>query len=253
MRVVVWAALALSAGAYISPPVRVLRTGSKSAAASSQNALPTAHLGLLRRTATQSRSARLSPILNTRMAAASKGPQTLFDKIWRDHVVDEQPDGTTLLYIDRHLVHEVTSPQAFEGLRTAGRKARRPENTLATVDHNVPTTDRSMFESVETFIKEVESQTQVLRRSPSEYDVLCFLQCLLCLNSFIRWLIMIGQVLALEENVREFGLTYFGMDDKRQGIVHIIGPENGFTLPGTTVVCGDRLKIIRDFHSAQPR
>jgi len=140
------------------------------------------------------------------MAAGSSGPKTLFDKIWNDHVVDEQPDGTTLLYIDRHLVHEVTSPQAFEGLRTAGRKARRPECTLATVDHNVPTTDRSKFESVETFIKEVESQTQVL---------------------------------ALEDNVKEFGLAYLGMDDKRQGIVHIIGPENGFTLPGTTVVCGD--------------
>jgi len=133
------------------------------------------------------------------------GPMTLFDKIWRDHLVDES-DGSALIYIDRHLVHEVTSPQAFEGLRTAGRQVRAPGNTLATVDHNVPTSDRSMFESVETFIKEVDSQTQVL---------------------------------ALEDNVKEFGVAYFGMDDQRQGIVHIIGPENGFTLPGTTVVCGD--------------
>jgi len=130
---------------------------------------------------------------------------TLFDKIWRDHLVDES-DGSPLIYIDRHLVHEVTSPQAFEGLRTAGRSVRAPGNTLATVDHNVPTSDRSMFESVATFIKEVESQTQVL---------------------------------ALEDNVKEFGVGYFGMEDKRQGIVHIIGPEQGFTLPGTTVVCGD--------------
>ena len=103
-------------------------------------------------------------------------------------------------------MHEVTSPQAFEGLRTAGRPVRQPANTLATVDHNVPTSDRSMFESVETFIKEVDSQTQVL---------------------------------ALEDNVKEFGVAYFGMQDQRQGIVHIVGPEQGFTLPGTTVVCGD--------------
>ena len=100
----------------------------------------------------------------------------------------------------------MTSPQAFEGLRTAGRPVRQPANTLATVDHNVPTSDRSMFESVETFIKEVDSQTQVL---------------------------------ALEDNVKEFGVAYFGMQDQRQGIVHIVGPEQGFTLPGTTVVCGD--------------
>ncbi len=87
--------------------------------------------------------------------------KTLFDKIWDDHVVDMSPDGTALIYIDRHLVHEVTSPQAFEGLRVAGRKVRQPGLTLATVDHNVPTTDRSMFESVETFIKELDSRTQV--------------------------------------------------------------------------------------------
>jgi len=140
-----------------------------------------------------------------RMAEGS-APMTLFDKIWRDHLVHTSEDGTSLIYIDRHLIHEVTSPQAFEGLRTAGRQVRRPENTLATVDHNVPTSDRSAFESIETFIKEMDSQTQVL---------------------------------ALETNVKEFGVAYFGMDDKRQGIVHIIGPEQGFTLPGTTVVCGD--------------
>ena len=132
-------------------------------------------------------------------------PRTMFDKIWDLHLVDDS-DGNNLIYIDRHLVHEVTSPQAFEGLKMANRNVRRPDCTLVTVDHNVPTTDRSTFENVETFIKETDSKTQVL---------------------------------ALEENVREFGLTYFGMDDARQGIVHIIGPEQGFTLPGTTCVCGD--------------
>ena len=141
-----------------------------------------------------------------REASCSGGPTTLFDKVWKDHLVEVQDDGTALIYIDRHLVHEVTSPQAFEGLRNAGRKVRQPGNTLATVDHNVPTSDRSAFESVETFIKEMESQTQVL---------------------------------ALEDNVKEFGVAYFGIQDQRQGIVHIIGPEQGFTLPGTTVVCGD--------------
>mmetsp|Transcript_6636 Transcript_6636/g.18887 ORF Transcript_6636/g.18887 Transcript_6636/m.18887 type:complete len:774 (-) Transcript_6636:1406-3727(-) len=141
-----------------------------------------------------------------RMQAGSSGPMTLYDKICRDHVVSSTDDGTDLIYIDRHLVHEVTSPQAFEGLRTAGRPVRRPDCTLTTVDHNVPTSDRSRFESVETFIKETDSRTQVV---------------------------------ALEENVKDFGLTYFGMDDARQGIVHIIGPEQGFTLPGSTVVCGD--------------
>ena len=158
------------------------------------------------------RRAALQPVSRVRhmAAAATARPRTLYDKIWDAHVVDgtmsDVAGGTGLLYIDRHLVHEVTSPQAFEGLRTAGRQVRAPGNTLATVDHNVPTSDRSMFESVATFIKEVESQTQVL---------------------------------ALEDNVEEFGVAYFGMDDKRQGIVHIIGPEQGFTLPGTTVVCGD--------------
>jgi 3-isopropylmalate/(R)-2-methylmalate dehydratase large subunit len=127
-------------------------------------------------------------------------PRTLYDKIWDDHVVDTQPDGTCLLYIDRHLVHEVTSPQAFEGLRLTNRKVRAPEKTLAVVDHNVPTTDRSHG------IDDPESRTQV-------------------------------ETLAM--NARDFGIEYFNELDKRQGIVHIIGPEQGFTLPGTTIVCGD--------------
>ena len=132
--------------------------------------------------------------------------RTMFDKIWDDHMVENSDNNACLLYIDRHLVHEVTSPQAFEGLRVAGRRVRRPDCTLVTVDHNVPTTDRSGFVNVETFIKEIDSRTQVM---------------------------------TLEENVRDFGLTYFGMNDLRQGIVHIIGPELGFTLPGSTIVCGD--------------
>lgn len=126
--------------------------------------------------------------------------RTLYDKIWDAHVVDEQKDGTCLLYVDRHLVHEVTSPQAFEGLRNAGRKVRRLQCTLAVADHNVPTTDRSKG------ILDPESKLQV--------DT-------------------------LESNVKEFGVTYFDMKDERQGIVHIIGPEQGFTLPGMTIVCGD--------------
>src|SRR6202048_4176697 len=127
-------------------------------------------------------------------------PRTLYDKIWDDHVVDEQPDGTCLIYVDRHLVHEVTSPQAFEGLRTTGRKVRAPEKTLAVVDHNVPTTARSKPN------EDAES---------------------------------IAQIEALAANVREFGIEYYDEFDRRQGIVHIIGPEQGFTLPGTTIVCGD--------------
>ena len=127
-------------------------------------------------------------------------PRTLYDKIWDDHVVDTQPDGTCLLYIDRHLVHEVTSPQAFEGLRVTGRKVRAPEKTLAVVDHNVPTSDRSKG------IEDPESRTQVE---------------------------------TLAENARDFGIEYYDELDRRQGIVHIIGPEQGFTLPGTTIVCGD--------------
>jgi 3-isopropylmalate/(R)-2-methylmalate dehydratase large subunit len=127
-------------------------------------------------------------------------PRTLYDKIWGDHLVDIQPDGTSLIYIDRHLVHEVTSPQAFEGLRAAGRKVRAPEKTLAVVDHNVPTTDRSKG------IDDPESATQVE---------------------------------TLAENAKAFGIEYYDALDRRQGIVHIIGPEQGFTLPGTTIVCGD--------------
>ncbi len=127
-------------------------------------------------------------------------PRTLYDKIWDDHLVDEQPDGTCLLYIDRHLVHEVTSPQAFEGLRNSGRKVHAPEKTLAVVDHNVPTTDRSLPNP-----------------DPESAE----------------------QIKVLAENARDFGLEYYNEFDKRQGIVHIIGPEQGFTLPGTTIVCGD--------------
>jgi len=128
------------------------------------------------------------------------GPKTLFDKIWDAHLVHRQEDGTCLIYIDRHLVHEVTSPQAFEGLRNAGRTVRSPERTLAVADHNVPTTDRSVG------IEDSESRIQVE---------------------------------ALEANAAEFGVPYFGMDDIRQGIVHVIGPEQGFTQPGMTIVCGD--------------
>ncbi|HMU55150.1 MAG TPA: 3-isopropylmalate dehydratase large subunit [Nitrospira sp.] len=126
--------------------------------------------------------------------------RTLFDKIWDSHVVRQEPDGTTLLYIDRQLVHEVTSPQAFEGLKLAGRRPRRPGATLAVPDHNVPTTDRRVG---------------------------------------IADPISAKQIRTLEDNCREFGITLFGMDDPRQGIVHVIGPEQGFTLPGTTIVCGD--------------
>lgn len=128
------------------------------------------------------------------------GPRTLYDKIWDDHLAHEAEDGTCLLYIDRHLVHEVTSPQAFEGLRMTGRKVRHPEKTLAVVDHNVPTTDRSKG------IAEPESRIQVE---------------------------------TLAANAKEFGILYFHERDKRQGIVHVVGPEQGFTLPGTTIVCGD--------------
>ncbi|EJT78983.1 3-isopropylmalate dehydratase [Gaeumannomyces tritici R3-111a-1] len=140
------------------------------------------------------------------MPAAERTPQTLYDKVLEAHIVDEELDGTILLYIDRHLVHEVTSPQAFEGLKNAGRKVRRPDCTLATTDHNVPTTSRKALKDIASFIKEDDSRTQCV---------------------------------TLEENVRDFGVTYFGLSDKRQGIVHVIGPEQGFTLPGTTVVCGD--------------
>jgi 3-isopropylmalate/(R)-2-methylmalate dehydratase large subunit len=127
-------------------------------------------------------------------------PRTLYDKIWDDHLVDEQPDGTCLIYIDRHLVHEVTSPQAFEGLRLTGRKVRAPEKTLCVVDHNVPTSDRTL-------------------PNPDPESA--------------------AQIAYLAENAKLFGLEYFNEFDRRQGIVHIIGPEQGFTLPGTTIVCGD--------------
>tara|TARA_Y100000590_G_scaffold127871_1_gene146172 strand:- start:1996 stop:3399 length:1404 start_codon:yes stop_codon:yes gene_type:complete len=127
-------------------------------------------------------------------------PQTLYDKIWNEHVVHQQEDGTTLLYVDRHLIHEVTSPQAFEGLRISKRKVRRPNLTLAVADHNVPTNNRSKG------IEDEESRIQVE---------------------------------ALEKNCKEFGIKLFDMQDKRQGIVHIIGPEQGFTQPGTIIVCGD--------------
>ena len=127
-------------------------------------------------------------------------PQTIYDKIWNEHLVHQQQDGTSLLFVDRHLIHEVTSPQAFEGLRNSKRKVRQPNLTLAVADHNVPTTDRSKG------ISDQESKIQV--------DT-------------------------LDANCREFGVQLFGMNDKRQGIVHIIGPEQGFTQPGTIIVCGD--------------
>ncbi|APH54981.1 3-isopropylmalate dehydratase large subunit [Granulibacter bethesdensis] len=126
--------------------------------------------------------------------------RTLFDKIWDAHVVDRLEDGTCILYIDRHLVHEVTSPQAFEGLRMAGRPVRRPDATIAVVDHNVPTSDRRAG------IQEPESRLQVE---------------------------------TLQKNVAEFGVPYFDLLDVRQGIVHVVGPEQGISLPGFTIVCGD--------------
>ena len=127
-------------------------------------------------------------------------PRTLYDKIWDDHLIEEEPDGAALIYIDRHIVHEVTSPQAFEGLRLSGRKVRAPDKTLLVVDHNVPTTDRHLPNP------DPESATQIAY---------------------------------LAENAKFFNLEYYDEFDKRQGIVHIIGPEQGFTLPGVTLVCGD--------------
>src|SRR5262249_45010082 len=126
--------------------------------------------------------------------------KTLYDKIWDAHLVHEAKGESSVLYIDRHLVHEVTSPQAFEGLRNAGRKARRPELALAVDDHNVPTKDRAKG------ISDPESREQIA---------------------------------TLEKNAKDFGIEYLAMDDIRQGIVHIVGPEQGWTLPGTTIVCGD--------------
>src|SRR5204863_4965072 len=134
-------------------------------------------------------------------AMPKTAPQTLYDKIFEDHVVSRQADGTCILYIDRHLVHEVTSPQAFEGLKLAGRKVRAPEKTLAVVDHNIATTaDRNQG------IKDEESRIQVE---------------------------------TMAKNAKDFGIEYYDERDVRQGIVHVIGPEQGFTLPGTTIVCGD--------------
>jgi 3-isopropylmalate/(R)-2-methylmalate dehydratase large subunit len=127
-------------------------------------------------------------------------PRTFYDKIWADHLVDEQPDGTCLLYIDRHIVHEVTSPQAFEGLRLSGRKVHSPEKTLLVVDHNVPTSDRTL-------------------PNPDPESA--------------------AQIAYLADNAKHFGLEYYDEFDIRQGICHVIGPEQGFTLPGTTLVCGD--------------
>ncbi|MGB8622851.1 MAG: aconitase family protein, partial [Paracoccaceae bacterium] len=128
-------------------------------------------------------------------------PKTLYDKIWDAHLVDEADDGSCLIYIDRHLVHEVTSPQAFEGLRMAGRTVHAPEKTIAVPDHNVPTTPDRV-----NGITNEESRIQV--------D-------------------------ALDKNARDFGVNYYPVSDVRQGIVHIVGPEQGWTLPGMTVVCGD--------------
>lgn len=127
-------------------------------------------------------------------------PRTLFDKIWDSHVVETLPDSTAILYIDRHLVHEVTSPQAFEGLRLSGRRLRHPDATIAVVDHNVPTSDRTLP------IEEADSRNQIE---------------------------------TLERNVREFGVPYFPLLSARQGIVHVVGPEQGISLPGMTIVCGD--------------
>lgn len=130
----------------------------------------------------------------------TNSPRTLFDKIWDDHVVERLEDGTCILYIDRHLVHEVTSPQAFEGLRLSGRRVRRPDATVAVVDHNVPTSDRSKP------IEEPQSRLQIE---------------------------------TLEKNVAEFGVPYFPLRSASQGIVHVVGPEQGISLPGMTIVCGD--------------
>jgi 3-isopropylmalate/(R)-2-methylmalate dehydratase large subunit len=127
-------------------------------------------------------------------------PKTMYDKIWDHHVVEDRGDGVALLYIDRHLIHEVTSPQAFDGLRAAGRKIHRPDSIIAVPDHNVPTRDRD-------------------QPNPDPMSA--------------------AQLEALERNVEEFGLDYIPMEDDRQGIVHVVGPEQGFTQPGVTLVCGD--------------
>ena len=130
---------------------------------------------------------------------SNQGPKTLFDKIWSEHLVGQREDGTNLLYIDRHLVHEVTSPQAFEGLKLSNRPVHRPEATIAVADHNVPTINRQNIE---------DPQSKI-------------------------------QVETLAKNTKEHGIQYFDLMDQRQGIVHIIGPEQGITQPGMTIVCGD--------------
>ena len=140
------------------------------------------------------------------MTAGAGTPRTLYEKIWADHVVDRRDDGTCLIYIDRHLIHEVTSPQAFDGLRSAGRRLRRPDLTLAVPDHNLPTTPRL---------------TATGERIPMLDPVSA------------------KQLAALERNATEFGIRYFDATDVKQGIVHVVGPEQGFTLPGCTLVCGD--------------
>ena len=127
-------------------------------------------------------------------------PKTMFQKIWDDHVVHEEPGQSTILYVDLHLVHEVTTPQAFESLRLAGRKIRRPDLTVATVDHNVPTTDRTIP---------------------------------------IQDPISLKQIQALDQNANDFGIPYYNMHSSGQGIVHVIGPEQGYTQPGKLIVCGD--------------
>ncbi|MCG8449616.1 MAG: aconitase family protein, partial [Pirellulales bacterium] len=134
------------------------------------------------------------------MMPSNQQPRTLFEKIWDDHVVHAKQGRQTILYIDLHLVHEVTSPQAFEGLRLAGRTVRRPEKTVATADHNVPTTDRSL-----PIVDQISKQ----------------------------------QIDTLRDNCRQFDITYYDLNDPRQGIVHVIGPELGYTQPGMTIVCGD--------------
>ena len=136
----------------------------------------------------------------------SSRPRTLYEKIWDAHVVESRDDGTGLIYIDRHLVHEVTSPQAFEALRVSGRTVRRPELTLAVPDHNLPTTARLDASGQRIPIADLESAQQLA---------------------------------ALERNAPEFGIRYFGATDIQQGIVHVVGPEQGFSLPGATIVCGD--------------
>ncbi len=133
-------------------------------------------------------------------------PHTLYDKIWNAHIVEQRDDGTAILFIDRHLVHEVTSPQAFEGLRIAGRTVRRPDLTLAVPDHNLPTTARKDSKGRHIPISDPESAAQLA---------------------------------ALEANAPAFGIRYIGATDAEQGIVHVVGPEQGFSLPGTTIVCGD--------------